>query len=107
MLYTYRTNESANSDCCWARSCQICLDSSATQYWNHVVAVVLLWCAQRHEDVVLFSPIFLLPGFAISENSCVLHQLYEGRHRYRTDDDSDGNLANIYTSDAYENVKLD
>ena len=103
MLYTYRINESANSDCCWARFCEICLDSSATQYWNHVVAVVLLWCAQRHDDVVLLSPIFLLPGFAISENSCVLHQFYEGRHRNRTDDDGAGNLSNNYISDAYEN----
>ena len=44
---------------------------------------------------------------AILKDSCALHQLYEGRHRYRTDDDSDGNLANNYMSDAYENVKLD
>lgn len=70
----------SNNDCCWVQSHKIRLDSPTTKYWNHAIAVVIFWRAQRHEDIFSFGEISYLPGFAIHKDSGVTQQLYDGGH---------------------------
>ena len=70
----------ADNDCRWVRLHKCLLDSSTTEYWNHVMAVEMLWLGQRHEDVVLLTDALDLCGFTILVNTRLRHQAYEVRH---------------------------